>query len=321
MKILLAEDSRTMMLLTSTIIRKSGHEVIQARDGKEALSLYLSKKPDLVLLDVEMPELNGFEVAEEIRSKDKDIWIPIIFLTSHKGDDHLSQGINAGGDDYLTKPISKVVLNAKLIAMYRIFEMQNKLRSITKELSDTNKKLKESTITDPLTGAKNRLYLDEYTKREWYRGMRNKTTLSILLVDVDNFKTLNDSNGHQMGDKCLIDLVKLIQSYLKRSTDVLCRYGGDEFVIVLPETSTSNSMQIAETIREKVEQYSTEFAKETKVPVKISVSIGSATCIPVESISYSEFIGYADKALYAAKDAGRNCVVKSEDSEQKSVAA
>lgn len=144
-----------------------------------------------------MPELNGFEVAKKIRSRDEDIWIPVIFLTGYAEDEHLAKGIEAGGDDYLTKPVSALVLNAKLKAMHRISEMQNELRSMTKELSDTNKELQKSIITDPLTGAKNRLYLNECIKREWYRAMRNKTELSILLVDVDNFKKLTDTNGHQ----------------------------------------------------------------------------------------------------------------------------
>ncbi len=321
MKILLAEDSKSMMLTTSAIIKKSGHSVIKAYDGEEALSLYKSEKPDLVLLDVEMPKLNGFEVAEKIRAKDKDIWIPIIFLTSHKDDDHLAQGINAGGDDYLTKPVSALVLNAKLKAMYRIFEMQNKLISTTKELSYTNQKLKKSVITDPLTGAKNRLYLDECIKREWFRSMRTKTEFSLLLVDLDNFKALNDNNGHQAGDQCLIELVELIHSQLKRSTDTLCRYGGDEFVIVLSETASINAMEIAEAIRKNVELFSKNFSKTLKVPVNISASIGCASYIPDDSINHSDFLGYADKALYKAKDAGRNCVVKSEYLEKKSVAA
>jgi diguanylate cyclase (GGDEF)-like protein len=321
MKILLAEDSKTMMLATTAIIHQSGNEVIQARDGKEALSLYHSEDPDLILLDVEMPELNGFQVAEKIRYEDRDKWIPIIFLTSHKDDEHLSQGINAGGDDYLIKPVSQVVLNSKLKAMYRIFEMQNKLFSITKELSKANDKLQKSVITDPLTGSKNRLYLDESIKREWHRGMRYKKELSLLILDIDNFKIINDSNGHQAGDKCLIELVEIINSYLKRSTDVLCRYGCDEFVILLPDTSSIDAEHIAELIRQNIDKSNVKPTKGTKVPVRITVSIGSASCIPDESISYSEFLSYADKALYAAKDAGRNCVVTSEISENKNVAA
>lgn len=310
MKVLLAEDSLTMMLTTSAQINKSGHDVIQARDGKEALSLYYSENPDLVLLDVEMPEHTGYEVAEIIRSDNTGKWVPIIFLTGHADDEDLLQGINAGGDDYLTKPISHVVLNAKLKAMHRISEMQNNLITVSKELSEANNKLQQSVITDALTGAKNRLYLDECIKREWYRGMRNQSELSLLLVDIDNFKALNDANGHQAGDSCLTELVKLFNSQLKRSTDVLCRYGGDIFAIVLPNTSISDAMQISEGIRTSVIHYGSKV--DTAVPVNISVSIGCASYIPDNTITHDAFLKHADKALYQAKDNGRNCVAKAD---------
>jgi diguanylate cyclase (GGDEF)-like protein len=319
MKILLAEDSKTMMLTTTSVIKQSGHDVIQAYDGKQAVSLYFSDKPDLVLLDVEMPELNGFEVAEIIRSDKQEKWVPIVFLTSHKDDENLSKGIKSGGDDYLIKPVSAIVLNAKLNAMQRLSEMQSKLLSLTEELSNTNNKLQQSVITDPLTGAKNRLYLDECIKREWFRGMRDKTELSVLIVDVDNFKKLNDSNGHQAGDKCLIELVQIFKSHLNRSTDVLCRYGGDEFVIVLPDTSGDYAMKIAEKIRTNVEDYSSQL--ELEIPVTISVSIGCATYIPDNNLTADELLTRSDNALYEAKGAGRNCVVKSETSSKENEAA
>ena len=319
MKVLLAEDSLTMMLTTSKIIKNSGHEVIPARDGKEALSLYSSENPDLVLLDIEMPELTGFEVAEKIRADNSSKWIPIIFLTGFADDENLSKGIESGGDDYLVKPVSQVVLNAKLKAMQRISEMQNKLIVLSNELSETNNKLQNSVITDPLTGAKNRLYLDECIKNEWFRGMRDKSELSLLIVDVDNFKTLNDTNGHQAGDTCLIDLVKLFGSHLQRSSDVLCRYGGDEFVVVLPNTPESDAFQVGEKIRTSVITYNAESKME--IPVAISVSIGCASCIPDDSISFDEFLTYADKALYKAKAAGRNCVVNAEITPNKTIAA
>ena len=319
MKVLLAEDSLTMMLTTSAIIEKSGHKIIPARDGKEALSLYESENPDLVILDVQMPEYNGYEVAEKIRSEDREKWVPIIFLTGCTSEDHLSQGIEAGGDDYLTKPVSSIVLNAKLNAMQRISEMQNKLLALTKELSEVNDNLQQSVITDPLTGAKNRLYLDECLKREWFRGMRYNTELSLLIIDVDNFKTLNDTNGHQAGDTCLIELVKLFESHLNRSSDVLCRYGGDEFVIVLPGTSSSNAMQIGENIRKSVEEFNSNFKVEK--PVDISVSIGCASSIPDNTVSFDEFLTYADKALYEAKNSGRNCIIKAVTNSDKNIAA
>lgn len=319
MKVLLAEDSLTMMLSTSAIIKKSGHEVIPARDGKEALALFASEKPDVLLLDVEMPEYSGYEVAKKIRADKTGKWVPIIFLTGHADDEHLSLGIESGGDDYLIKPVSQIVLNAKLVAMHRISEMQNELINLSNKLSETNKKLENSVITDPLTGAKNRLYLDECIKREWYRGMRNKTELSLLIIDVDNFKTLNDTNGHQAGDSCLINLVELFDSHLKRSSDMLCRYGGDEFVVVLPDTLMNDAVKIAEKIRAAVIEYSDKTKWE--VPVDISVSIGCASFVPNESLTFDEFLTFADKALYDAKDAGRNCVKKAENIVNKTKAA
>jgi diguanylate cyclase (GGDEF)-like protein len=318
MKVLLAEDSVTMMLTTSSLIEESGHDVIPAKDGKEALSLYKSEQPDLVLLDVEMPEYTGYEVAEKIRSDKTGKWVPIMFLTAHLGDAHLLKGINAGGDDYLVKPVSSIVLNAKLNAMHRISMMQNELIDLSKELTKANNKLQKSIITDPLTGAKNRLFLDDCIKREWNRCKRNKFELSLLIIDVDNFKTLNDTNGHQAGDACLIDLVKLFNSHLKRSSDVLCRYGGDEFVIVLPETSPASALEIGERIRTSVEKYTTQCV--TGSSVDISVSIGCASYIPDDRISFGEFLTFADKALYEAKDAGRNCVVEA-DTSRKTIAA
>ena len=169
MKVLLAEDSKSMLLTTTAIIKKAGHTVIPAHDGKEALELFSTERPDLVLLDIEMPEYNGFEVAEKIRTIEKDNWIPMIFLTGFTDDESLNRGIEAGGDDYITKPVSSTVLNAKLKAMQRIVEMRNNLIKITKQLFETTNKLQHSVITDPLTGAKNRLYLDECLKREWFR--------------------------------------------------------------------------------------------------------------------------------------------------------
>lgn len=310
MKILLAEDSKSMMLMTSSMIHQPGFEVIQAYNGIEALELYNSEKPDLVLLDVEMPGQSGFEVAKKIRSKETDKWIPIIFLTSRNDDQNLSEGIKVGGDDYLTKPISSIVLNAKLKAMQRIYEMQKKLFSVTESLSETNQKLLLTASTDPLTGAKNRLHMDENIEREWFRCMRYKMELSIVVIDVDNFKTLNDEKGHQTGDDCLIEIVKIINKHLNRTTDILFRYGGDEFIVMLPDTDENYSFKIAEKIRANIEKINTQY--DMPVSVKISASIGIATYIPDEKLSADKLLSFADNALYKAKEKGRNCVISAQ---------
>ena len=149
--------------------------------------------------------------------------------------------------------------------------------------------------------------MEESIEREWYRCMRNKTELSMLIVDVDNFKTLNDTNGHQVGDDCLIEIVKIIKQHLNRSTDILCRYGGDEFIVILPDTAENYSLKIAENIRVHIEEFSAQ--SNFHVPVNISVSIGSATYIPDKKLTADELLTFADKALYSAKEKGRNCVI------------
>ena len=308
MKILIAEDSRSLMLTTSVVIRQTGNEVLQAFNGTEALSIYEQDPPDLILLDVEMPGLTGFEVAEKIRSQKSEKWIPIIFLTSHKDEDYLTKGLDIGGDDYLIKPVSSVVLKAKINAMQRIYEMQSKLISLTDNLIEANKSLSHSANTDPLTGAKNRLYMEKSLENEWQKGMSIKTELSLMVLDLDNFKTLNDKNGHQAGDDCLIEIVKIIDQHLNRTTDILCRYGGDEFILLLPDTDSNYALKIAEKVRVNVEDFSDQF--KIPHPVDIRASIGCATYVPDVNLSADELLTYADKALYAAKEKGRNCVVQ-----------
>lgn len=303
-----------MMLVTSNIIRESGHEVIQAVDGNQALALYQSEKPDLVILDVEMPGYNGYEVAERIRSRDEDLWVPIIFLTSFSGDDHLLMGINAGGDDYLTKPVSEVVLNAKLNAMRRISEMQNRLLEMTRELSEINTKLHQSSITDPLTGCFNRLYLDECILDEWMSAAHGKLDLSVLIIDIDNFKTLNDTNGHYMGDNCLIKMVHIFNKHIEIPMDKLCRYGGDEFVIVMPGTDGTKAEAVAQKLCKAVMDFSNNYHLE--VPVDLSISIGCASCVPDKSVSVEDFLKIADQALYEAKNNGRNQVIRADMSSE-----
>ncbi len=307
MKVLIVEDSRSILLVTSKIVSSMGHDVIKATDGNQAIELFHAEKPDLILLDIELPELNGFEVAKKIRACELSNWIPIVFLTGYLEDESLHRGIKVGGDDYLVKPVNEVVLKAKLKAMERIYAIQNQLIETSLLLEKKNKQLRASIISDPLTGSYNRLYMDESLEREWFRARRNSDTLSILLIDVDNFKTLNDSNGHPAGDTFLISLVKLVKKSLRRSTDILCRYGGDEFVIILPGTTEKNAENIGEKIRTAVIELSAK--QQLKSPIDLSVSIGCASCIPNDNLLIDDFLKICDDALYKAKQQGRNCLV------------
>lgn len=281
---------------------------MQARNGFQALDIYMTERPDLIILDVIMPKLDGYETARKIRETDPDTWIPIIFLSSMIGDNDIVQGIEAGGDDYLTKPVSQPVLAAKLMAMQRIAKMRCELLSISKQLESANTQLQQKSYRDGLTGVYNRRYFDEILPREWFHCSRNQTPLSVLLVDIDLFKKYNDSNGHLAGDDCLKNIAYLLDCKLRRPTDSICRYGGEEFVIILPETNESGAIHVAKRLNEAVNKLAIPFT-ESDLSECVSISIGCATVIPgSESISDDKLVMNADKALYLAKESGRNQV-------------
>ena len=182
MKVLVADDSPTNLLIVRKYIETAGHEAITVEDGLQAVKAFKDIKPDLVLLDVMMPNMDGFEAALRIRSACEKwkTWIPIIFITAMTQDEDLAKGIESGGDDYLTKPVSRIVLNAKLTAMERIAKMRE-------ELEEANRQLKQLSELDGLTGIANRRRFDDYFEREYKRAIRENSTLSLLLLDVDHF--------------------------------------------------------------------------------------------------------------------------------------
>ncbi|MDH5358825.1 MAG: diguanylate cyclase, partial [Gammaproteobacteria bacterium] len=198
MKVLLAEDIRSNQMLIQAYVEEAGHHVVVVGDGQQAIDAFIKERPDLVILDVIMPIKNGLEVAEEIH-KIIDIdhdWVPIIFLSGMIDSADIARGIDAGGDDYLIKPIDATVLNAKLRAMQRIAEMRQ-------QLHQANRKLKMMSVKDGLTGLSNRRHFDETLERELKRAIRTSTAVSLVLCDIDHFKSFNDNYGHQSGDDCL----------------------------------------------------------------------------------------------------------------------
>ena len=204
LKILVVEDSKVTLKAICGYLENMDIQPLVAETGKEALDIYRRERPDLILLDGRLPDIDGFDVAREIRSleKKKD-WTAIIFLTSMTKDADLARGIDAGGDDYLMKPISEIVLKAKVIAMRRLVEMQRSLLELTHKLNVANKELLQLSATDGLTGLSNRRMYDELSLKEWRRCDRMKKPFSLVMVDVDYFKLFNDHYGHQAGDDCL----------------------------------------------------------------------------------------------------------------------
>lgn len=303
MKVLLAEDSRTTRAFLQLSIQSAGHVVITAEDGQEALDLLTRHEFDLILLDVIMPKLNGIEAAQRIREycDRRDIWIPIVFLTAMSKDDDIVRGIEAGGDDYLVKPVSEAVLNAKLKAMQRIAKMRE-------ELAAANAKLRQLSEIDGLTGIANRRRFDFVYLREYRHACRDQQPLSLLLSDIDQFKPYNDRYGHQAGDQCLKQVAKTLEHSI-RPGDLVARYGGEEFAVILPDTTAASAMAIGERLRHAVEALSLPHADTNNGLV--TLSIGAATLdgdYPKTLAHPGNLIELADRALYAAKHHGRNRV-------------
>ena len=305
MKTLVIEDSISSLNLLCRHIQNMGITPIPAETGEKGIDLFLKERPDLVLLDIIMPDLDGFEVARQIRQLESPIdWTPIIFLSSLNKDEDIEKGIAAGGDDYLLKPVSEVVLAAKIRAMQRIIQMRQSLLVLTRKLDAANQELKRLTSLDGLTGIANRRHFEEVLEREWRRAMRQGDELSILMCDIDYFKDYNDTFGHQAGDECLCRVASALTGAMDRGGDLLARYGGEEFIAVLPGTSLSGASTVAAQMRKAINDMNIEHPSSPFKRITASFGIASAVAMP-ETDPHS-IIGAADKALYKAKHAGRN---------------
>jgi diguanylate cyclase (GGDEF)-like protein len=314
--ILIVDDRRENLLVLESLLEIMNCNIIKATSGNQALSLMLEYEFALVLLDVQMPDMDGFETAELMRMNSKTRYVPIIFVTAISKEQRcLFKGYEVGAVDYLFKPIEPIILQSKVrvfLELYnqkKIVEEQGKLLELKLkellELQEANFKLENLSTSDGLTGISNRRAFDNYINRSLKSCDRAERPISLLMADIDYFKAYNDNYGHIKGDESLIKVAKALSLSTKRPLDFVARYGGEEFAVILPETDEKGAMIIAEKIREDIE--SLEIIHEhSKASPYITLSLGIATIWPKESYSISEFIDNADKALYQAKLNGRN---------------
>lgn len=308
MKILIVEDSRSNLALLTHYVEQFGATPITAETGQAAIEAFSGQQPDLVLLDVVLPDLDGFAVAKRIRTMEKvSEWTPIIFLSSLGDDAHIEQGITAGGDDYLLKPVSEIVLGAKIRAMQRLVLMRASLLALTRKLDAANQELIRISSSDGLTGIANRRFFDEAISIEWRRARRHSNSLAMLMCDVDFFKRFNDTYGHIAGDDCLRKVASAIRKNTERPSDIVARYGGEEFAVVLPETSVGGALMVAEKIRNAIRELNIPHSESPSG--RVTMSIGIAAAAPGFDNPPDDLINAADKALYRAKHDGRNRVV------------
>lgn len=290
--ILIVDDSRLNLMYLSTLLLDQ-YNVNIAANGAEALKIIFSKNPpDLILLDVVMPEMDGYEVCRRIKSEDSTKNIPVIFITGNEREDDEIYGFKIGAVDYITKPFNPVVVNARVNTHMELIRYRNYLESIS--------------YLDGLTNISNRRRFNEHSELLWNIAKREKKVISIIMIDIDYFKAFNDIYGHQAGDACLFQVAQSISKTVLRKTDLTARYGGEEFVCILPNTGLEDAFSIGEKIRKEITKLGIPH-KGSKVLDIVTISLGAASCIPDKDNSLSMLIKNADDALYYSKKNGRNC--------------
>ncbi len=300
--ILIVDDDPVSRLLLEKILKKEGFKVCSAEDGVQALDIFKRQYIPIVLTDWMMPKMNGLELCRALRSIDSPGYIFIIIITAKDSKEDIVHGLEAGADDYVSKPFHHAELLARIRTGIRILELEKSLRK-------ANKEIRRLSITDPLTGCFNRGYLMDFLPKEIKRSIRYNHPLSIIMCDIDHFKNVNDTYGHQAGDIALKSFVKILNSSVREGSDWLARYGGEEFLMVLPETDLEGAIDTAERLRKRVAKNRIEIGEDKKIT--ITASFGVATFNPVDTkkeITSDSLINMADNMLYKAKSEGRNRV-------------
>ncbi|MDY0275589.1 MAG: diguanylate cyclase [Desulfomicrobium sp.] len=291
--ILIVDDEPINIKALKTVLGDE-HNLVFATNGEMALKMaQADPQPDLILMDVVMPGLDGYEVCKRLKADTKSAHIPVVFLTAHWEAAEEARGLELGAVDYIRKPFSPPIIRARI---------RNHL-----ELKKTRDMLENLSALDGLTNIPNRRRFDEVYAQEWRRSIRNKTELSLLFIDIDHFKNYNDLYGHLAGDDCLRAVARCLQSSLGRTGDFLARFGGEEFIILLPDTGPKGCQHMAETFRAAIETLNIEH-KASPITDHVTVSIGGATCTEIAQCDQAKLLNLADRLLYEAKNAGRNCV-------------
>lgn len=300
--ILVIDDSNLIAHIAKNILSGRGHDVMVARDGESGLEAAQNTCPDLILLDLVLPGIDGYEVCRRIKKNEATEDIPIIMLTSRAESADKIRGLELGASDYVTKPFDEGELVARV-------NTHLKLKELYETLQEKNRLLLEMANRDGLTGLFNHRYFQEAVSKDIKRAMRYHESLSCIMFDIDYFKKFNDTYGHQTGDAVLRTLGQLIQSN-KRDSDLAARYGGEEFALLLYHTLCKDAITIAERLRKTVETH--EFKTDDLI-LKVTISIGVVTYPHIEVLDAKSLIECADKALYQAKKKGKNQVVSYEE--------
>ena len=290
---LMIVDDQPLIIRSLNEIFKAEFEIVMATSGRQALELCADNKPDIMLLDIMMPDMNGYDVCKTLKADPVDNDFPIIFVTAQNEVVDEVRAFDAGAVDFITKPINPVVVFARVRTHVTVKLQRDILHSIA--------------MLDGLTGVANRRRFDEQLQVHWRQGQRDKKPLSLILIDIDFFKQYNDHYGHLAGDKALQEVAHALRSVLLRPHDSVSRYGGEEFVCLLPGTDNAGAMLLAERLLAAVAALTIRHEKSLAGDV-LSISAGVATVTPSAKHNAGQLIAAADEQLYAAKHAGRQCV-------------
>lgn len=298
--ILIVDDEPVNIKILNEIL-KQDHNIKVATNGHQAiLQAQLQPVPDMILLDILMPDMNGFEVCKNLKNQSQTLDIPIIFITSSSEEEDESKGFEAGAVDFIAKPIRPSTVKARvknhLLLLYQ-----------KKELQRMHQEVLALSLTDSLTGIANRRRLNEFINQEWIRAQRNQTPIGVLFIDLDFFKAYNDYYGHAAGDACL-QAVSITLKNRIREQDLTARYGGEEFVCILPDTDIGGISQVGNDILSEIRALNLPHGN-SPVDDKITLSIGGTAIIPDSALFPEILIEEADKLLYVAKNNGRDKLV------------
>jgi diguanylate cyclase (GGDEF)-like protein len=318
--ILIVDDRKENLLTLESLLDSPDLQLVRAASGNEALAKILDYEFALILMDVRMPGMDGYETAELMRGSARSRSIPIIFVTAARMDrEHMFKGYDSGAVDYLFKPLEPQILKRKVGIFLELHlqrqQLEEKTRELDakilelevlhKELEEKNAKLELLSSLDGLTGLFNRRYFDDNLLKEWKQAIRDSTSLSLLIVDIDYFKDYNDYYGHLEGDDCLRRVAQSLYEALLRPTDIVARYGGEEFTVILPNTGSEGAEKVAKRMMDSVARLDIVH-KTSSVAETVTISIGVSSILPTGKLAVTSLLDRADKALYQAKEEGRN---------------
>ncbi len=293
-RVLLVDDEPGNIRMLNELLANQ-YEIFIAKDGETALNVASNELPDLILLDVTMPGVDGYEVLRRLKKNDRTAAIPVIFVTGMSSIADEKLGLELGAVDYITKPISPPILDIRVRNHIELKRQRDLLRNLS--------------IKDGLTGIYNRRYFDEFLNREWKRSLRCcDESMALILMDIDHFKAYNDNYGHSEGDNCLKQIASALSGAVPRATDLIARYGGEEFVCVLPNTSLEVAVVVGKRLAAKVNELALTHAYSSAAG-HVTLSMGAAAMVPSLDITQDALIIAADRNLYRAKETGRNRLV------------